>query len=172
MQTAYINAPVLSLALDMMRNFFLSLALFGCVFLALFGCVLIMDAVRRVDKDSRLIREESGRILNDIRVSMQIFDKDIEHIREEMELFARALHARDEKMRYAEQFIVRQMDPESIIRRMGEGSLERPVAMDDADTKQMLVVHTQHYLTAWDWAWTAMVALVSAYIGMRVERYQ
>ena len=161
MQTAYINAPVLSLALDMMRNFFLSLALFGCVFLALFGCVLIMDAVRRVDKDSRLIREESGRILNDIRVSMQIFDKDIEHIREEMELFARALHARDEKM-----------TPQRIVRQMGADSIERPVAMDDADTKQMLVVHNSYYLAACDWAWTAMVALVSAYIGMRVGRYQ
>jgi hypothetical protein len=44
-----------------------------------------------------------------------------------------------------------------------------PVAMDDADTKQMLVVHNPHYLTAWEWAWTAMVALVSAYIGRRVE---
>jgi hypothetical protein len=159
MHTSYINAPVLRFALDMMRNFLFTLL--GCVFLALFGHVVIMDAVRR-------IREESGRI----RMSMQILDKDIEHIREEMELFARALHARDEKMRYAEQFIVRQMDPESIIRRMGEGSLERPVAMDDADTKQTLVVHTPHCLTAWEWAWTAMVALVSAYIGMRVERYQ
>jgi hypothetical protein len=129
MQTC-ISCIALSYAtLDMMRNCFL--------FLALFGCALIMEAVRRVDEDSRHIREDNRRI------------------REDMRLFGEAIH---EELSRTKRCIDRLA--------IDADHADLPLMQD---TNQVLVVHNPHHFTAGEWVGIAMVVLVSACIGLRVN---
>ena len=107
----------------------------------------ISGKIRLLDEEHRRIREAIDADSERIREEMNAFS---EHIREEMGLCVRAL---DEEMRYTKQFI------------------DRQVAMD-ADANQVLVEHNPRRFTAWEGAGVVLVALVSAYIGRRVERYQ